>query len=683
VPRRITSFLTGLATASLCLIGVAWLASSERAAREQDLTNETQVVAYQFSKRLRSTLEKHVVALQQMANFFENSDEVTEVEFYSFAAETLKQIPVCLRISRLDPSLHIRTIYPPGPNEALVGTDTRISPIGHTAVVRAMESRDPVFSPPMPLLDSGRGFILAVPIYRHGRFEGEVAGTLRGTDFLASFNVPAVTARYEEIILGSGKSLLPGPEVPPEPAHDRTTMATGFSLAGVEWEVRVTPRQEVVNDRLRSGRSGFWTIGILLALLAGTCGGAAVHYGSSLAQRVRTQDEALRKAHQTLDGARMQLIQAEKLTAIGELVAGVAHELNNPLAAVLGYVQLLLARDLPVEVRRRLETVCTEAERMARIVKNLLTFARKHPPEKRYLGLNGIIEKTLELKAYHFRVNHIEVETELDPALPMSMLDFHQVQQVVINLLNNAEQAMGEKGKNGRLKIQTRAVAGRLEARFTDTGPGIAPDAQTHIFEPFFTTKKEGKGTGLGLSMCYGIMQEHGGCIRFESQPGRGATFILEFPIAARPDATATPAADTTAGKRHLSILVVDDEQTVSDFMVDLLTSRGHRVNTASDVPEALLKIARDELDLIISDMHMPHGSGQDIYRAVLANKPLLAQRIVFMTGSGTTQETQRFLRETGIEIIAKPCSIGEIERAIERATGQPARPVSPSSALG
>jgi len=286
----------------------------------------------------------------------------------------------------------------------------------------------------------------------------------------------------------------------------------------------------VVIDRLRSGRAGFWTIGILLALLAGAGGGAAVHYASSLALRVRTQDEALRQARQHLDGAKQQLIQAEKLSALGELVAGVAHELNNPLAAVMGYVQLLLTRELPTDVTRRLETVSTEAERMARIVKNLLTFARKHPPEKRYLGLNGIIEKTLELKAYHFRVNHIEVETALAPALPMTMIDFHQVQQVLINLLNNSEQAMSERGKDGRIRIQTRASEGRIEARITDTGPGIGPDAQRHIFEPFFTTKKEGKGTGLGLSITQKIIEEHHGKISARNRPGGGAIFSFTLP---------------------------------------------------------------------------------------------------------------------------------------------------------
>jgi signal transduction histidine kinase len=669
VRRRFASCLTALVTACCCLGAVAWLASSERAAREQDLGSETQVVAHQFSIRLKTTLEKHVIALQQVARFIENSEEVTDPEFYDYASGTLRQIPLCLRICRLDPTLHIRTVYPPGPNRALVGFDTRLHAVGHQAIVRAMESRETVVSPPLSLLDGPRGFILLVPIFRKGRFAGEVTGTFKGADFVASLTLPAALERYEETVLNSGKSLLPGPPEGPAAPPDRPTITKTFNLAGASWEVRVTPREQIVAERLQSGQAGFWTIGLLLALLAGGGAGAAVHYTSRLATRVRSQDEALRQAREHLDGARQQLIQAEKLSAIGELVAGVAHELNNPLAAIMGYLQLLLARDIPAEVKRRLETVFSEAERMAHIVKNLLTFARKHPPEKRFLGLNGIIEKTLELKAYHFRVNQIAVETDLAPGLPMTMLDFHQVQQVLINLFNNAEQAMAEQGKGGRLSLRTRALDGRIEARITDSGPGIAPSALTHVFEPFFTTKKEGKGTGLGLSMCFGIMQEHGGGISVESEPGHGATFILDFPIVAAAE-TEVPAPGARAGgARRLHILVVDDEQGVSDFLVELLTARGHRVNTASDVPEALQKIAREELDLIISDLKMPHGTGRDIYRAALEKKPTLARRIVFTTGEGTSQETLQFVRETGSQIVLKPCTIQEIERAIERAS--------------
>ncbi|MEK7799217.1 MAG: ATP-binding protein, partial [Acidobacteriota bacterium] len=406
------------------------------------------------------------------------------------------------------------------------------------------------------------------------------------------------------------------------------------------------------------------------ALLAGGVVGTAAYFAFGLALRARTQDEALRQARMRLDGARQQLIQAEKLTALGELVAGVAHEINNPLASIMGYLQLLLARDLPPEVKRRLETVYAEAERMAKIVKNLLTFGRKHPPEKRYLGLNGIIEKTIELKAYQFRMNQVRIETDLAPGLPMTMLDFSQVQQVLINLFNNAEQAMAEQGKGGTLRLETRVVGGRIELRVSDTGPGIPPEVQPHLFEPFYPTKKEGKGTGLGLSICYGIMQEHGGSIRAESRPGHGATFVLDFPIVQAPAAAPSPSEGRGERKPALRILIVDGEQGISDFLVELLTARGHRVDTASDVPQALQKIARADLDLIISDMRLPQGSGRDIHRAAALKDPRLSGRVVFTSGDGASEETLRFVRESGSQMVPKPCTVGEIERAIARAMG-------------
>jgi len=382
-------------------------------------------------------------------------------------------------------------------------------------------------------------------------------------------------------------------------------------------------------------------------------------------------EENLRQTREPLDHATEQLMQAEKLTALGDLVAGVAHEINNPLSGVLGFTQLILREDLAPEVRRRLETVCAEAERAAKIVKNLLTFARKQPPEKKHLGLNGIIEKTLELKAYHFRVNQILVETDLAADLPKTMVDFHQVQQVILNLLNNAEHALLETGRQGTVRITTGCARDMIEMRVSDTGPGIAPEIQRRIFEPFFTTKREGKGTGLGLSLCYGIIQEHGGTFDLESEPGNGATFIVRLPVlrAAGEMANEAPHATITEEtSAPLSVFVVDDEPTLQTFLVELLGSAGHDVDTASDVPEALRKLENRTYDLIITDVKMPHGTGKDIHRAVATRNPGLAGRIIFTTGAGASDEGLRYFRQLGNKILYKPFRIEQMLEAVDRA---------------
>ncbi len=654
---------------AVCLGAVAWSNGRDRAHRRQNLEDDTRVVASQFASRIKGGLELHRVGLQQMTNFWTNSEEVTEQEFYDFSAGTLKVSPLCLRLSAVDPSLRVRWVYPPEPNLSLVGFDVKTHPQGHETFLRAMQVKEPVLSAPLQLVGGAQGFVLAAPIFRKGRFLGELVCSIRSADFFGSLILPEVIDRYGEMVLDSGTPLFASASfesssssVPP--------VAETFDLGGRTWEVRVLPREEVIRERLHTGQAGFWTLGWLLTLGVGCAAAGGTYWGSAIASHFRSQKAALSKTREQLDGAMRQLLQAEKLTALGELIAGVAHEINNPLSTIMGYSQLLMGGEFPEEVRkRRLETVHSEAERMAKIVRNLLTFARKHPPEKKFLGLNGIIEKTLELKTYHFRASQIEVEKDLDPDLPRTMLDFHQMQQVIINLLNNAEQALIESGRRGRIRIETRVRADRIVTRVSDNGPGMPLEIQERIFEPFFTTKQEGKGTGLGLSLCYGITREHGGTIQVESRPGEGASFIIELPVIhdtavlneEAPSAQAQP-------MPSLRILVVDDELALQDFLVDLLSSRGHRVDTASDVPEALRKIAVNGHDLIISDMKMPHGSGKDIFKAVTSKSPRLARRIVFTTGDGASAETERFLKETGNEIVLKPFKIQEIETAITKA---------------
>jgi len=651
-----------------CVVGAAWSSSRIMESRHRDLERDTRIVAEQASGKMWSVLERNRVALQQMVNFYQNSERVTEEEFHSFARGTERLTPLLYRISSVDPTWHIRWVHPRKGNERFMGFDVRSHRREFETLLRAREGRVAVLSPPLQLIRGGSGFILAVPYYRNGQFLGEVVGSFRSADFLKESIFPGAMERYDMRVINAGIPLFASARFEDSDAH-LPSIVTDFTLGGVTWQVNLRPTSETALRRLHSGQPAFWTLVGLLALFAGGLTGAGTYWASAIAVRLSSQGAALQATRARLDDAMKQLFQAEKMTALGELVAGVAHEINNPLSSIMGYSQLLLARDLPAEVKRRLEIIYSESGRMGRIVKNLLAFARKQPPEKNYLGLNGIIEKTLELKAYQFRVSQIEVEKDLSPDLPLTMLDFQQMQQVILNLLNNAEQAMTEGGRGGTIRLSTRKEGNRIRLSVADDGPGIPSEIQTRIFEPFFTTKPEGKGTGLGLSLCYGILQGHGGSIRVEGQNGTGASFVVELPILRREGAKSDSAASTAQGAPgSLKILVVDAELNMQSFLVDLLASKGHRVETASDVPEAVMKIAARGHDLIISDMKMPRGSAQDIYAAVAERSPDLARRIVFTAGGGASRETESFIREKGNRILPKPFTLEEIDRAISSA---------------
>jgi len=226
-----------------------------------------------------------------------------------------------------------------------------------------------------------------------------------------------------------------------------------------------------------------------------------------------------------------QLIVTDRLSSIGELASGIAHELNNPLTSVIGFSDLLLEKDIPDDIREDLSVVNREAKRTAEVVQNLLIFARKHPPGKQLVNINSIIEKVLELRAYEQKVSNIQVNTRFAPDLTEIMADGFQLQQVFLNIIINAEHFMIEANNRGTLTITTERVEDIIKASFADDGPGIAKENLGHLFDPFFTTKEVGKGTGLGLSICHGIISEHGGKIYAESKLGKGATFVVELPL--------------------------------------------------------------------------------------------------------------------------------------------------------
>jgi len=231
--------------------------------------------------------------------------------------------------------------------------------------------------------------------------------------------------------------------------------------------------------------------------------------------------------------AEEQLLITDRLASIGELASGIAHELNNPLTSVIGFSQLLLGKDIPDEVKEDLKIIYSEAKRAAEVMKNLLIFARKHASVKQLVNINSIIEKVLTVRAYEQGVENIQVITHLAPDLPETMADYFQLQQMFLNIIINAEHFMLEAHKRGTLTITTQCVGDNIRASFTDDGPGITKEDLVHLFDPFFTTKEVGEGTGLGLSICHGVITEHNGRIYAESEPGKGATFVVELPILA------------------------------------------------------------------------------------------------------------------------------------------------------
>jgi two-component system NtrC family sensor kinase len=367
------------------------------------------------------------------------------------------------------------------------------------------------------------------------------------------------------------------------------------------------------------------------------------------------------------------LAQSERLSSLGEVVAGVAHELNNPLSAVLGYAQLCLADPASATRDRDLERIVESARRCQRIVENLLSFSRQHPPEKRRQSLNACLVKVLDLKGYHLRSCGIEVELDLDPSLPDVSFDFHQMEQVFLNLVNNAEQAIASTGRRGRITVRTRATDTEVRVEVEDDGPGVPPALRHRIFDPFFTTKMPGQGTGLGLSVSYGIVQEHGGRLELEDRPGPGASFVVTLPRgveeATEPEPSRpAPSAAPCLPLRGRKILVADDEPQLLELFSRVLEKDGAEVTVARDGEEAWQRIQQTDFDLIVADLRMPALDGRALYERVVAERPEMIRRFVFSTGDLVRQDTLRFLESLRSPVLAKPLDAEGIRRVLSQA---------------
>jgi PAS domain S-box-containing protein len=377
----------------------------------------------------------------------------------------------------------------------------------------------------------------------------------------------------------------------------------------------------------------------------------------------------------TLKRLETQLIQSEKLAAMGQMLAGVAHELNNPLTAILGVSELLRDRQgLDEATHRQLDLAYRQARRAARIVQNLLDFSRPAAPQKKLLDVAGIVERAIQLHEHSLRRSNIAVEFHAEPALPGVLGDANQLVQVFLNLIVNAEQAIREARESGRVHVRVSTSSDRVTVVVQDDGAGIPPEALPKIFDPFFTTKRPGGGTGLGLSICSSIVREHGGFMEVESLPAGGSAFTVSLPVGADQKSSASPSetgvhqigalrriAELLKGR---AVLVIDDEEGIRALLQEGLSAQGVLVDSVSTATEALALSRHKTYDAVLCDLHLSGGSqdpsGVELAKAIRESAHSRPPLVVLMTGD-LAESGSQLASSIGIRHIQKPFRVSEI----------------------
>jgi len=379
---------------------------------------------------------------------------------------------------------------------------------------------------------------------------------------------------------------------------------------------------------------------------------------------------------------RSRLVETERLAAVGELVAGVAHEVNNPLSSISAFAQLLLRDPTLTEAHREpIEVIKSETARASQVVKDLLAFARRSENRREALDLDVLVERTLRLRGFQLADANVSIDLQLDGELPPVVADARQLQQVVLNLVTNAVQSMAPLG-GGTLRVTTRALPGSVVLEIGDTGRGIPPAARAHIFEPFFTTKAEGEGTGLGLSVSYGIITAHGGSIGIGDTSERGTTMVVSLPIESTVTAAPRPSGErpVLAARSPLAglrVLVVEDEPLLRAGLESFAALRGFTVIPAGNGEAALAALEQTSVDAIVCDLRMPGMDGAALHEVLRRDRPGLAARTVFMTGD----VAGRGLRSGALgrqPVLTKPFSLDRLEEVLVAVLrGQPVPPAA------
>ena len=356
------------------------------------------------------------------------------------------------------------------------------------------------------------------------------------------------------------------------------------------------------------------------------------------------------------------------MSAVGQLISGVAHELNNPLTAILGYAQLLEGAGLDNRSADYVSKLFKQAQRTHRVVENLLSFARQRKPEKQQVDLRKVLEESLTLREYDLKINNVALEREIAADLPSVVADPHQLEQVFLNIVNNALDAIlegsgencGEGSPGGRLKVRVFKKDAFVCVEFDDSGPGFKDPGR--IFDPFYTTKAVGKGTGLGLSICYGIVKEHGGEIVARNREGGGATIEVRLLAGEKP---ALP--ETVAPRRRESVLkgrvlLVEDEEAVLEFERDVLVGAGAEVTTSMSVADTQERICQGSFDVIVMNGRMPGGySAREIYEWIAQNCPGLEKGLLLTFSTATDEQTRSFLQENDVPALSKPFEVADL----------------------